>query len=128
MAGIVRSSYGERTPELSVSVQAIFPGTHELGFDSPAETISVHTYGAKPGGFAGGAVHRCRTAGRKNRILRIFGTALSGAAVKILSPVPSCNPAADPELIICKRSDGEIDERVKVERMWHGNHYPISGR
>jgi len=57
MAGIVRSSYGERTPEV-VSLRAgHIPGTHELGFDSPAETISVTHTARNREGFAGGAVH-----------------------------------------------------------------------
>ena len=32
------------------------PGTHTVGFDGPAETIDVDAHGARPHGFARGAL------------------------------------------------------------------------
>jgi 4-hydroxy-tetrahydrodipicolinate reductase len=66
MAKLLGESYQERTP-VPVSVRAGFaPGTHELGFDSEADTILlVHTARSREG-FASGAILAAeRIAGRK---------------------------------------------------------------
>lgn len=56
LAEIVRRSYGARTPD-AVSLRAgHIPGTHELGFDSPAETIRIIHAARNREGFASGAV------------------------------------------------------------------------
>ncbi len=56
MAQLLESSYQDRTP-VPVSLRAGFaPGTHELGFDSEADTIQlVHTARSREG-FASGAI------------------------------------------------------------------------
>lgn len=56
LARLLRESYGERTPE-AVSLRAgHIPGTHEVGFDSQADTITLtHTARGREG-FAAGAV------------------------------------------------------------------------
>ncbi len=56
LAGLLRESYGDRTPTV-LSVRAgHFPGTHEVGFDSPAETITLTHTARNREGFADGAV------------------------------------------------------------------------
>ncbi|MFM8393653.1 MAG: 4-hydroxy-tetrahydrodipicolinate reductase [Acidobacteriota bacterium] len=56
LAEIVGRSYGERTPAaVSLRVGHI-PGTHELGFDSRAETIQIVHTARNREGFASGAV------------------------------------------------------------------------
>ena len=56
LAEQMRQSYGSRTPA-AVSVRAgSIPGTHEVGFDSPAETIVLTHTARNREGFAGGAV------------------------------------------------------------------------
>ncbi len=52
----IRPSYGERTPA-PVSVRAgHIPGTHELGFDSEADTVTLTHTARSREGFAAGAV------------------------------------------------------------------------
>lgn len=56
LADLLRRSYGDRTP-VAVSLRAgHIPGTHEIGFDSVAETITVTHTARNREGFAGGAV------------------------------------------------------------------------
>jgi len=56
IADQIRESYGERTPE-TVSVRAgHIPGTHEVGFDSEADTITLTHTARSREGFAAGAV------------------------------------------------------------------------
>jgi len=56
IADQIRESYGERTPE-AVSVRAgHIPGTHEVGFDSEADTITLTHTSRSREGFAAGAV------------------------------------------------------------------------
>ncbi|MDQ3012490.1 MAG: 4-hydroxy-tetrahydrodipicolinate reductase [Acidobacteriota bacterium] len=56
LARCLRESYGERTPE-AVSLRAgHIPGTHEVGFDSEAETITLTHNARSREGFAAGAV------------------------------------------------------------------------
>src|SRR5262245_21999474 len=56
IANLIRESYGQRTPA-AVSIRAgHIPGTHEIGFDSEADTITLtHTARGREG-FAAGAV------------------------------------------------------------------------
>lgn len=56
IARLMRESYGERMPE-PVSVRAGYvPGTHEVGFDSEADTITLTHTARSREGFAAGAV------------------------------------------------------------------------
>jgi 4-hydroxy-tetrahydrodipicolinate reductase len=56
IARLMRESYGERTPE-AVAVRAgHIPGTHEVGFDSEADTITLTHTARSREGFAAGAV------------------------------------------------------------------------
>lgn len=56
MAERIRPSYSERTPS-PVSVRAgHIPGTHELGFDSEADTVTLTHTARSREGFAAGAV------------------------------------------------------------------------
>jgi len=56
IAGLLRESYGERTPE-AVAVRAgHIPGIHEVGFDSEADTITLTHTARSREGFAAGAV------------------------------------------------------------------------
>jgi 4-hydroxy-tetrahydrodipicolinate reductase len=53
---LLRESYGERTPE-AVSIRAGYvPGTHEVGFDSEADTITLTHTARSREGFAAGAL------------------------------------------------------------------------
>ena len=52
----VRASYGERTPEFSVVRAGHIPGTHEVGFDSEADTVTLTHVARSRAGFATGAV------------------------------------------------------------------------
>ncbi len=53
---LLRESYGERTPQ-ALSIRAGYaPGTHELGFDSEADTIVLSHTARSRQGFALGAV------------------------------------------------------------------------
>jgi 4-hydroxy-tetrahydrodipicolinate reductase len=56
IAKLMRESYGPRTPE-AVAVRAgHIPGTHEVGFDSEADTITLTHTARSREGFAAGAV------------------------------------------------------------------------
>ncbi len=56
IADQIRESYGGRTPE-AVSIRAgHIPGTHEVGFDSEADTITLTHMARSREGFAAGAV------------------------------------------------------------------------
>ena len=52
----VRASYGERTPDVSVVRAGHIPGTHEVGFDSEADTVTLTHVARSRAGFASGAV------------------------------------------------------------------------
>ena len=52
----VRASYGERTPDFSVLRAGHIPGTHEVGFDSEADTVTLTHVARSRAGFATGAV------------------------------------------------------------------------
>ncbi len=52
----VRASYGDRTPEFSVIRAGHIPGTHEVGFDSAADTVTLTHTARNRAGFAAGAV------------------------------------------------------------------------
>jgi 4-hydroxy-tetrahydrodipicolinate reductase len=52
----VKASYGERTPEFSVIRAGHIPGTHEVGFDSEADTVTRTHVARSRAGFASGAV------------------------------------------------------------------------
>jgi 4-hydroxy-tetrahydrodipicolinate reductase len=56
IARLMRESYGERTPE-AVSLRAGYaPGTHEVGFDAEADTITLTHTARSRQGFAAGAI------------------------------------------------------------------------
>ncbi len=56
IAGLLNESYGERTPE-AVAIRAGYaPGTHEVGFDSECDTITLTHTARSREGFAAGAV------------------------------------------------------------------------
>jgi 4-hydroxy-tetrahydrodipicolinate reductase len=56
IANLLRESYGDRTPE-AVSIRAGYvPGTHEVGFDSEADTITLTHTARSREGFAAGAL------------------------------------------------------------------------
>jgi 4-hydroxy-tetrahydrodipicolinate reductase len=56
IANLLRESYGDRTPE-AVSIRAgHVPGTHEIGFDSEADTITLTHTARSREGFAAGAL------------------------------------------------------------------------
>ena len=56
LARLMQESYGERTPA-AVSLRAgHIPGTHEVGFDSEADTITLTHTARNREGFAAGAV------------------------------------------------------------------------
>jgi 4-hydroxy-tetrahydrodipicolinate reductase len=56
IASLLRESYGDRTPE-AVSIRAGYvPGTHEVGFDSEADTITLTHTARSREGFAAGAL------------------------------------------------------------------------
>ena len=52
----LRTSYGDRTPVASVIRAGHFPGTHEVGFDSEADTVTLTHTARNRTGFATGAV------------------------------------------------------------------------
>lgn len=56
LAKEMRASYGERTPEFSVMRAGHIPGTHEVGFDSEADTVTLTHVARSRAGFAAGAV------------------------------------------------------------------------
>jgi 4-hydroxy-tetrahydrodipicolinate reductase len=56
IARLMRESYGDRAPEAVALRAGHIPGTHEIGFDSEADTITLtHTARGREG-FASGAV------------------------------------------------------------------------
>lgn len=56
LSRMIREAYGDRAPE-AVSVRAgHIPGTHEVGFDSEADTITLTHTARNREGFAAGAV------------------------------------------------------------------------
>ncbi len=56
LSRMMREAYGDRTPE-AVSLRAgHIPGTHEVGFDSEADTITLTHTARNREGFAAGAV------------------------------------------------------------------------
>lgn len=56
LAELLAESYGSRTPTALSLRAGHFPGTHEVGFDSPAETITLTHTARNREGFADGAV------------------------------------------------------------------------
>lgn len=56
IAKLLRESYGERTPEAVAIRAGHIPGTHEVGFDSEADTITLTHTARNREGFAAGAV------------------------------------------------------------------------
>jgi len=52
----MRASYGNRTPEAAVIRAGHIPGTHEIGFDSEADTVTLSHVARSRAGFATGAV------------------------------------------------------------------------
>jgi 4-hydroxy-tetrahydrodipicolinate reductase len=56
IAKLMRKSYGERTPEAVAIRAGHIPGTHEVGFDSEADTITLTHTARSREGFAAGAV------------------------------------------------------------------------
>jgi 4-hydroxy-tetrahydrodipicolinate reductase len=66
IANHMRKAYGDRTPD-AVAIRAGYvPGTHEVGFDSEADTITLTHTARSREGFASGAVLAAeRIAGKK---------------------------------------------------------------
>lgn len=56
LAKEMRASYGDRTPEAAVIRAGHIPGTHEVGFDSEADTVTLAHVARSRAGFATGAV------------------------------------------------------------------------
>jgi 4-hydroxy-tetrahydrodipicolinate reductase len=56
IAKLMRESYGERAPEAVALRAGHIPGTHEVGFDSEADTIILTHTARTREGFAAGAV------------------------------------------------------------------------
>lgn len=56
LAKEMRASYGDRTPEAAVIRAGHIPGTHEVGFDSEADTVTLTHVARSRAGFATGAV------------------------------------------------------------------------
>jgi 4-hydroxy-tetrahydrodipicolinate reductase len=56
IAGLMRESYGGRAPEAVAIRAGHIPGTHEVGFDSEADTITLTHTARSREGFAAGAV------------------------------------------------------------------------
>jgi 4-hydroxy-tetrahydrodipicolinate reductase len=56
LARLMQESYGERTPEAASLRAGHIPGTHEVGFDSEADTITLTHTARSREGFAAGAV------------------------------------------------------------------------
>jgi 4-hydroxy-tetrahydrodipicolinate reductase len=55
IAKLMRESYGERAPEAVAIRAGHIPGTHEVGFDSEADTITLTHTARNREGFAAGA-------------------------------------------------------------------------
>ena len=66
IAGLMKEIYGERTPQ-AVAIRAGYvPGTHEAGFDSEADTITLTHTARSREGFARGALFAAeRISGRR---------------------------------------------------------------
>jgi 4-hydroxy-tetrahydrodipicolinate reductase len=56
IARLMRESYGDRAPEAVALRAGHIPGTHEVGFDSEADTITLTHTARSREGFAAGAV------------------------------------------------------------------------
>jgi 4-hydroxy-tetrahydrodipicolinate reductase len=56
IAKLMRENYGERAPEAVALRAGHIPGTHEVGFDSEADTITLTHTSRSREGFAAGAV------------------------------------------------------------------------
>jgi 4-hydroxy-tetrahydrodipicolinate reductase len=56
IAKLMRESYGDRAPEAVAIRAGHIPGTHEVGFDSEADTITLTHTARSREGFAAGAV------------------------------------------------------------------------
>ncbi len=56
IARLMRESYGERAPDAVAIRAGHIPGTHEVGFDSEADTITLTHTARSREGFAAGAV------------------------------------------------------------------------
>jgi 4-hydroxy-tetrahydrodipicolinate reductase len=56
IAKLMRESYGDRAPEAVAIRAGHIPGTHEIGFDSEADTITLTHTARSREGFAAGAV------------------------------------------------------------------------
>jgi 4-hydroxy-tetrahydrodipicolinate reductase len=56
IAKLMRESYGDRAPEAVALRAGHIPGTHEVGFDSEADTITLTHTARSREGFAAGAV------------------------------------------------------------------------
>jgi 4-hydroxy-tetrahydrodipicolinate reductase len=56
IAKLMRESYGDRAPEAVAIRVGHIPGTHEVGFDSEADTITLTHTARSREGFAAGAV------------------------------------------------------------------------
>jgi 4-hydroxy-tetrahydrodipicolinate reductase len=56
IAKLMRESYGDRAPEAAALRAGHIPGTHEVGFDSEADTITLTHTARSREGFAAGAV------------------------------------------------------------------------
>jgi 4-hydroxy-tetrahydrodipicolinate reductase len=62
----MRASGYERSVNLSANRAGAHPGTHEIGFDSPADTITLRHTARNREGFARGALRAARwVAGKK---------------------------------------------------------------
>jgi 4-hydroxy-tetrahydrodipicolinate reductase len=55
IASLMRESYGERAPEAVAIRAGHIPGTHEVGFDSEADTVTLRHTARSREGFAAGA-------------------------------------------------------------------------
>ena len=56
IAKLMRESYGDRAPEAVALRAGHIPGTHEVGFDSEADTVTLTHTARSREGFASGAV------------------------------------------------------------------------
>jgi len=66
IARLMRESYGERAPEAVVIRAGHIPGTHEVGFDSEADTVTLtHTARSREGFAAGATLAAEKIAGRQ---------------------------------------------------------------
>jgi 4-hydroxy-tetrahydrodipicolinate reductase len=66
LVDLMRESYGERAPEAVAIRAGHIPGTHEVGFDSEADTIALtHTARSREGFAAGATLAAEKIAGRQ---------------------------------------------------------------